>query len=123
MGVTTRAAGPRRETDYVSAITRRAEDKTSETGIAQVAPERCAAGGRDTKRRKDRSFLIRSVEWENTYCSGRQWCAWWEVQERLSVEVGEAMTRQEAKVFAHDIFSAAAPTGLQAVFSGGKVHS
>jgi len=107
-------AGPRRETEYVFRIYRRAEDKTSETRIAQVDAARCAAGSQEEK---DRSFLDQSVEWENTYFYRGTVVSVVGSAGKTVVEV-EGDDTAEAKVFAHDIFPPAAPTGLQAVFSG-----
>jgi hypothetical protein len=108
------AAEPQRETEYVFRIYRRAEDKTSETRIAQVDAARCAAGSQEEK---DRSFLDQSVEWENTYFYRGTVVSVVGGAGRTVVEV-EGDDTAEAKVFAHDVFPPAAPTGLQAVFSG-----
>ena len=97
---------------YLFRIYRREEGKTAETRIAQVDATDCAAGTGDQT-----SFPDQSFEWEHTYFYRGTIVSVVEVAGKTSVDV-EGEDTPEVKVFAHDIFPPAVPTGLQAVFSG-----
>jgi hypothetical protein len=104
------------QTKYVFRIYRRQSGresgKTGENRIAQVDSTRCAAGSAGDQQ----SFLDQSLEWENTYFYRGAVVSVVEAASK-AVEV-EGDDTPEVKIFAHDIFPPAVPTGLQAVFSG-----
>jgi hypothetical protein len=102
------------ETKYFFRIYRRENGKTSEARIAQVDATSCAIG---SDGEKNKSFLDQSFEWENTYFYRGTVVSALEVAGKAPVEV-EGEDTAEVKVFAHDVFPPAVPTGLQAVFSG-----
>ena len=104
----------RSEIKYLWRIYRREEGKTGETRIAQMDATGCLAGVGDEK---DRSFRDKSIEWENTYFYRATVVSVVETAGRAAAEV-EGDDTPEVKVFAHDIFPPAVPTGMQAVFSG-----
>jgi len=110
-GVSSRARG---EIKYLWRIYRREEGKTSETRIAQMETTGCLAGSGDEK---DRSFLDKSIEWENTYFYRGAVVSVVETAGKAAAEM-EGDDTPEVKVFGHDIFPPAVPTGMQAVFSG-----
>jgi hypothetical protein len=97
---------------YLFRIYRREEGKSVETRIAQVDATDCATGAGDQT-----SFLDQSFEWEKTYSYRGTVVSVVEVAGKAAVEV-EGEDTPVVKVFAHDIFPPAVPTGLQAVFSG-----
>jgi hypothetical protein len=106
------AGAERSQTKYVFRIYRRESGKTSENRIAQVDSTRCAAGSAGDQQ----SFLDQSMEWESTYFYRGTVVSVVEAASK-AVEV-EGDDTPEVKIFAHDIFPPAVPTGLQAVFSG-----
>jgi hypothetical protein len=97
---------------YLFRIYRREDGKTGDARIAQVDATGCAARTGD-----ESSFLDQSFEWEHTYFYRGTVVSVVEAAGKHSLEV-EGEDTPEVKVFAHDIFPPAVPTGLQAVFSG-----
>lgn len=97
---------------YLFRIYRREDGKTGDARIAQVDATGCAAEAGDQS-----SFLDQSFEWEKTYLYRGTVVSVVQPPDKASVEV-EGDDSPEVKVFAHDIFPPAVPTGLQAVFSG-----
>jgi hypothetical protein len=89
----------------------RHEDLKRESRIAQLDATGCVAGSTDQT-----SFLDQSLEWEKTYSYRGTVVSVVESSGKASVEV-EGDDTPEVKVFAHDIFPPAVPTGLQAAFS------
>jgi len=98
---------------YLFRIYRRLESSSGETKIADVEATKCALGAAD----KSTSFLDQTFEWENTYFYRGAVVSVIELAGKPAVEV-EGDDTPEVKVFAHDVFPPAVPTGLQAVFSG-----
>jgi hypothetical protein len=97
---------------YLFRIYRREDGKTGETRIVQLDATGCAGEAGDQT-----SFLDQSFEWEKIYSYRGTVVSVVEAAGKTSVEV-EGEDTPEVKVFAHDIFPPAVPTGLQAVFSG-----
>jgi hypothetical protein len=115
---------------YLFRIYRRLESSSSETKIAEVDATACALGpvaasgalGAAANRNEEQeksvnSFLDQTFEWENTYFYRGTVVSVLEIPEKPAVEV-EGDDTPEVKVFVHDVFPPAVPTGLQAVFSG-----
>jgi hypothetical protein len=63
------------------------------------------------------SFLDQNFEWENTYFYHGAVVSVMETAGKPALEV-EGDDTPEVKVFAHDVFPPAVPSGVQAVFSG-----
>jgi fibronectin type 3 domain-containing protein len=97
---------------YLFRIYRREDGKTGDARIAQVDATGCTARTGD-----ESSFLDQSFEWEHTYFYRGTVVSVVEAAGKAPLEV-EGEDTPEVKVFAHDIFPPAVPTGLQAVFSG-----
>lgn len=108
----------------------KSEDKSAETKIADVAATACAEGPNGPVASSENpariatggqnpatSFLDQSFEWEKTYFYRGTVVSVVEEAGKPAVEV-EGDDTPEVKVFAHDIFPPAVPSGLQAVFSG-----
>ncbi|MGB8594696.1 MAG: hypothetical protein WCD48_04295 [Candidatus Sulfotelmatobacter sp.] len=121
-------AGRKRDTKYLFRIYRHPESSTSETKIADVEATKCAlgAGASDalsstgSNTAADRgisSFLDQTFEWENTYSYRGMVVSVIEMAGTPAIDV-EGDDTHEVKVFAHDVFPPAVPSGLQAVFSG-----
>jgi len=98
---------------YFFRIFRRPESGPGETRIAEVdvtaCAERTAAGAS--------SILDQSFEWEKTYFYRGAFVSVIEIAGKPRVEV-ECDDTPEVKIFAHDIFPPAVPSGVQAVYSG-----
>jgi hypothetical protein len=137
-------SGRRTDVKYLFRIYRRAESGSKATGskatkIAEVGAIECAAGAdglaplsstaasssplgaeTNTATEDDKvvtSFLDQTFEWESTYFYHGAVVSLIEAAGKPSVEV-EGDDTAEVKVFAHDVFPPAVPSGLQAVFSG-----
>ena len=94
-------------------IYRRPESGTGETRIAAIDVTDCVqAKGAPTG-----SFLDQSFEWEKTYFYRGAVVSVLELPGKPPIEV-EGDDTPEVKVFAHDVFPPAVPSGLQAVYSG-----
>ena len=98
---------------YLFRIYRRAESSSNATKIADAEATECALGGDQAIS----SFLDQTFEWEKTYLYRGTVVSVIEAAGKEAVEV-EGDDTPEVKVFAHDIFPPAVPSGLQAVFSG-----
>ena len=124
--------GRRTGVKYLFRIYRRPESGGSATRIAELDVTECAAGpgglvmlsgqasggasaAEDGK--NPNSFLDQTFEWENTYFYRGVVVSVVEVAGKPAVEV-EGDDTPEVKVWAHDVFPPAVPSGLQAVFSG-----
>jgi hypothetical protein len=112
-------SGKRTDVKYLFRIYRRAESSsnpanTNATKIAEVDATECAAGEHD---KIIPQFLDQTFEWESTYFYHGAVVSVLEVAGKPAVEV-EGDDTAEVKVFAHDVFPPAVPSGLQAVFSG-----
>jgi hypothetical protein len=111
---------------YLFRIYRRREDSKASTKIGELgascinSPD-ASHGFVDlpTGKREDfmASFLDQSIEWEKTYFYRGTVVSEIETPGKTAVEV-EGDDTPEVKVFAHDVFPPAVPSGLQAVFSG-----
>jgi hypothetical protein len=127
-------SGRRTDTKYLFRISRRPESGTSASRIAEVDATECVqppdglltlsgqASGSGTGPPKERdkivtSFLDQTFEWEKTYFYRGAVVSVVEAAGKPAIEV-EGDDTPEVKVFAHDIFPPAVPSGLQAVFSG-----
>jgi hypothetical protein len=125
-------SGRRTGAKYLFRIYRRLESSPSATRVAEIDATECAAGsgglaplsgqlsGAASQKESDKiitSFLDQTFEWENTYFYRGLVVSVVEVAGKPAVEV-EGDDTPEAKVFAHDVFPPAVPSGLQAVFSG-----
>jgi hypothetical protein len=95
-------------------IYRRAEPIPNATKIAEIDSTECAAEEHD---KIIPSFLDQTFEWESTYFYHGAAVSVLEAAGKPAVEV-EGDDTAEVKVFAHDVFPPAVPSGLQAVFSG-----
>lgn len=93
-------------------IYRRLESSSSWNKVVDVEATGCA----DALERIG-SFLDQTFEWEETYFYRGTVVSEIETPGKPAVEV-EGDDTPEVKVFAHDVFPPAVPTGLQAVFSG-----
>src|SRR5882672_1430155 len=103
------------EIKYLLRIYRRPESNLAATKIAEIDATGCAQ--RPEGRGPQNSFLDQTFEWEHTYIYRGTVVSTVEVPGRPAIEV-EGDDTPEVKVFAHDIFPPAVPSGLQAVFSG-----
>jgi hypothetical protein len=116
----------RSEVRHSFRIYRRQEGSTSEVKIGEVGAL-CVDGLRQGEGAVDlpgekqsdfmASFVDQNLEWERTYFYRGTVVSVVEVAGKPTVEV-EGDDTPEVKVFAHDIFPPAVPSGLQAVFSG-----
>ncbi|MGO9169470.1 MAG: fibronectin type III domain-containing protein, partial [Candidatus Sulfotelmatobacter sp.] len=113
---------------YLFRIYRRPESSAGETKIADVEATECAVrsasgfscdrmGNCEVGTNTITSFLDQTFEWENTYFYRGAVVSVLELAGKPTVEV-EGDDTPAVKVFAHDIFPPAVPSGLQAVFSG-----
>lgn len=98
---------------YLFRIYRRLESRSSWSKVADVDSTQCAEGASG----EITSFLDQTFEWEETYFYRGTVVSEIETPGKAAVEV-EGVDTPEVKVFAHDVFPPAVPTGLQAVFSG-----
>jgi hypothetical protein len=106
---------------YRFRIYRRGKDAV-ESKIAEVDATECAleaASGTVSEERKKvaASFLDQTFEWEKTYFYRGAVVSVVEAAGKPAAEV-EGDDTPEVKVFAHDVFPPAVPSGLQAVSSG-----
>jgi len=101
---------------YLFRIYRRLESGAGETKIADVEATECADATPEQAKVMT-SFLDQTFEWENTYSYRGTVVSVVELAGKPAVEV-EGDDTPAVKVFAHDIFPPAVPSGLQAVFSG-----
>ncbi len=117
---------------YLFRIYRRLESGAVPTRIAEIDVTECATGpdglvplsglpsGAASPKEPDKiitSFLDQTFEWENTYFYRGVVVSVVEVAGKPAAEV-EGDDTPEVKVWAHDVFPPAVPSGLQAVFSG-----
>jgi hypothetical protein len=100
---------------YLFRVYRRLESSSNWIKVEDVDATRCAEGAGE--REKATSFLDQTFEWEKTYAYRATVVSVVEARGTSAVEV-EGEDSAELKVFAHDVFPPAVPTGLQAVFSG-----
>ena len=98
---------------YLFRIYRRLESSSSWSKVVDVDGTQCAEGASGGIT----SFLDQTFEWEETYFYRGTVVSAIETPGKAAVEV-EGNDTPEVKVFAHDVFPPAVPTGLQAVFSG-----
>lgn len=110
---------------YLFRIYRQPEQSTP-SKLADVPVTDCAGGLREPHAANSSereaatnqsSYLDRTFEWEKTYSYQATVVSVIETAGKPSVEV-EGTDTPELKVFAHDVFPPAVPSGLQAVFSG-----
>jgi hypothetical protein len=106
-------SGTRTDVKYLFRIYRHAESKLAASKIADVDATDCAAEPSGLVP----SFLDQTFEWESTYFYRGAVVSVMETAGKPTVEV-EGDDTPEVKVFAHDVFPPAVPSGLQAVFSG-----
>jgi hypothetical protein len=100
---------------YLFRIYRRTAESAVHTKIAEVEATDCVAGGAN-RSNVVTSFLDSSIEWESTYFyRGTVVSVIEGAGKREEVEGDDT---PEVKVWAHDVFPPAVPTGLQAVYSG-----
>ena len=121
-------------TKYLFRIYRRSESNARKTTVAEIDQTDCSTGLRGVAGLSNEpsattsnaaqgldeistSFLDQSFEWENTYFYHGAVVSVMEMAGQPPVEV-EGDDTPEVKVFAHDVFPPAVPSGLQAVFSG-----
>jgi hypothetical protein len=100
---------------YLFRIYRRLESSASATRIAEIDVTECAAGSGGAQ--NSNSFLDQTLEWEKTYLYRGTGVSVVEAAGKPAVQV-EGDDTPEVKVWAHDVFPPAVPSGLQAVFSG-----
>jgi hypothetical protein len=108
-------ADGQRGAKYLFRIYRRLESASNWIKVEDVDATQCAEGA--SGQEKATSFLDQSFEWEKTYVYRGTVVSVIEVAGNSAVDV-EGEDTMEVKVFAHDVFSPAVPSGLQAVFSG-----
>jgi hypothetical protein len=108
------ASNTRTGVKYLFRIYRRLESSASATRIAEIDVTECAAGSGAAE--KSSSFLDQTFEWEKTYFYRGTSVSVIEAAGK-SVQV-EGEDTPEVKVWAHDVFPPAVPSGLQAVYSG-----
>ncbi|MGC2646006.1 MAG: fibronectin type III domain-containing protein [Candidatus Sulfotelmatobacter sp.] len=98
---------------YLFRIYRHMESSSIWNKVVDADATGCAEGtsGRSS------SFLDQTFEWEETYFYRGAVVSVIETAGKPAVEV-EGDDTPEVKVFAHDVFPPAVPSGLQAVFSG-----
>jgi hypothetical protein len=100
---------------YLFRFYRRLEASSNWTKVADVGATHCANG--KSEREDATSFLDQTFEWEQTYVYRGTVVSVRESAGKPTVEV-EGDDTPEVKVFAHDVFPPAVPSGVQAVFSG-----
>jgi hypothetical protein len=127
-------SGRRTDVKYLFRIYRHSESSSSTTKIAELDATECAQppsglvplvsepSGAATSPPNEQnkivtSFLDQTFEWEKTYFYRGTVVSVIEAAGKPAVEV-EGDDTPEVKVFAHDVFPPAVPSGLQAVFSG-----
>ena len=108
-----RTAEGRNGIKYLFRIYRRLESSSSWNKVIDADVTQCAEGASGG----NSSFLDQTFEWEKTYFYRGTVVSAIETPGKAAVEV-EGDDTPEVKVFAHDVFPPAVPTGLQAVFSG-----
>jgi hypothetical protein len=109
---------------YLFRIYRRLEGSETKTKIGELSAL-CINGASasdafvdlPSEKQNVASFLDQTFEWEKTYFYHGAVVSVIEAAGKPSVEV-EGDDTPEVKVFAHDVFPPAVPSGLQAVFSG-----
>jgi hypothetical protein len=128
------AMAGRRMGKYLFRIYRHSDASSRETKLADIDATDCAAGpsglvplssatsnpAPNEGKREDKnpnSFLDQTFEWESTYFYRGTVVSVVEVAGKPAAEV-EGDDTPEVKVFAHDVFPPAVPSGMQAVFSG-----
>jgi hypothetical protein len=131
--------GRRTDAKYLFRIYRHSEAVPRETKLADTDATDCVAGPsglaplsdpasnpapNESEKNEPReqnknphSFLDQTIEWENTYFYQGTVVSVVQTAGKSAVEV-EGDDTPEVKVFAHDVFPPAVPSGLQAVFSG-----
>jgi hypothetical protein len=113
---------------YLFRIYRHSAGNAVTTKIAELDATECVAGPGTVARpeglpssaptaKRITSFLDENIEWESRYFYYGTVVSVIAAAGKAPVEV-EGDDTPEVKVFAHDIFPPAVPTGLQAVFSG-----
>jgi hypothetical protein len=102
-------------TKYLFRVYRRLEASSNWTKVADVGATRCVDGA--SGQEDATSFLDQTFEWEETYLYRGTVVSVLELAGKPTVEV-EGDDTPEVKVFAHDVFPPAVPSGVQAVFSG-----
>jgi hypothetical protein len=100
---------------YLFRIYRRLESSASATRIAEIDVTQCTGEPGTTK--NPNSFLDQTFEWEKTYFYRGTGVSVVEATGKPAVQV-EGDDTPEVKVWAHDVFPPAVPSGLQAVYSG-----
>jgi hypothetical protein len=125
-------SGRRTGARYLFRIYRHLESSASATRVAEIDATECAGGpsglaplspqppGAASSKGPDTlitSFLDQTFEWENTYIYRGVVVSVVETAGKPAAEV-EGDDTPEVKVWAHDVFPPAVPSGLQAVFSG-----
>ena len=98
---------------YLFRIYRHAESSSSGSKIADVGATECALG----TGKLISAYLDQTFEWEKNYFYRGTVVSLIETAGKAAVEV-EGDDTPEVRVFAHDVFPPAVPSGLQAVFSG-----
>ncbi len=103
---------------YLFRLYRRPDSSSSETRIAELDASNCAAGTEASFARENivHSFLDQAFEWEKTYFYRGAVVSVVEAGKSRSEVEGD--DTPEVKVFAHDVFPPAVPSGVQAVYSG-----
>lgn len=122
----------RSDTRYRLRIYRHPETSAGETRIAEIDVTNCAWPGAagalpdqashasataSGQEKAVTSYLDQTIEWENTYFYRGAVVSVMEAAGKPAIEV-EGDDTPEVKVFAHDVFPPAVPSGLQAAFSG-----
>jgi hypothetical protein len=113
-----------KEVNYLFRIYRRPAYGAPEARIAELDANKCAGklasetpNIQEAKEEAGTSFLDQTMVWETTYFYRGTVVSVLAPAGRSPIEV-EGDDTPEVKIFAHDIFPPAVPTGLQAVFSG-----
>jgi hypothetical protein len=123
-------ANRRTDIKYLFRIYRRSESGSKETRIAEVDATDCvmgpggltalssaaSSGEASEGNMNPNSFLDQTFEWEKTYFYRGTVVSVVEAAGKAVAVEGDDTV--ELKVFAHDVFPPATPSGLQAVFSG-----
>jgi hypothetical protein len=111
------ASARRTDIKYLFRISRRPESSESVSRIAEIDATECVQSSGEQDKIVT-SFLDQTFEWEKTYFyRGAVVSVVEAAAGKPAVEV-EGDDTAEVKVFAHDVFPPAVPSGLQAVFSG-----
>jgi hypothetical protein len=104
------------EIGYLFRVYRRLDSSLNWVKIGDISATECAIGvGQDEKNVS--SFLDHNIEWEQVYLYRGTVVSVIHAAGKPEMEA-EGDDTPEVKVFAHDVFPPAVPTGLQAVFSG-----